>query len=315
LEQYKTELLRLLEKIESSILNKEETTKTVLLLGKKLNSIRNQLSKNEWKEVIQNYCQTHSLNDLLLQDPFTRRAFTKPRNYAGDAVMMDYVYAADGTIKSPSFENETELGKSIFPYIMELTASRAVRSRRKGIAERLEQLVQNSVQPDVLAVACGHLREVELSPSAIQGRIGRYIALDQDIESLAVVENDYRSYGIEPYHGSVREILNKKADLPEFDFIYSLGLYDYLEERVAQKLTERLFNKLKPGGILHIANFHPNDETSAFIEAFCDWWLIYRNEAEMENLLKLIPSNDIQSRKTFFYENPSIIYLEIQKIG
>lgn len=192
--QSRTELLRLLEQIEYSFLKKEETNRIVSLLGKELNSIRNQLSKNEWKELIKNYCQPHSLNELLLHDPFTRRAFTKPRKYAGDAVMMDYVYAAEGTIKSPSFENETELGKSIYQYIMEMTAARAVRSRRKAIAERLEQLAQNLLQPDILAVACGHLREVELFPSAKQGRIGRFIALDQDIKSLDVVEKDYCSY-------------------------------------------------------------------------------------------------------------------------
>ena len=37
-------------------------------------------------------CSAHPLRDLLLTDPFTWRAFAKPRGYAGDAVMMDYIY-------------------------------------------------------------------------------------------------------------------------------------------------------------------------------------------------------------------------------
>jgi hypothetical protein len=34
----------------------------------------------------------HEVFKLLQQDPNTRRAFDKPRGYAGDAVMLDYVY-------------------------------------------------------------------------------------------------------------------------------------------------------------------------------------------------------------------------------
>src|SRR5262245_3385575 len=36
-------------------------------------------------------CLDHSIRDLLHQDPFTYRAYSKPRGYAGDAVMMDYI--------------------------------------------------------------------------------------------------------------------------------------------------------------------------------------------------------------------------------
>src|SRR6185436_14902071 len=36
-------------------------------------------------------CRHHPICGLLHQDPFTYRAFSKPRGYAGDAVMMDYI--------------------------------------------------------------------------------------------------------------------------------------------------------------------------------------------------------------------------------
>src|SRR3954471_21861081 len=37
-------------------------------------------------------CHERPIRGLLPQDPFTYRAFSKPRGYAGDAVMMDYIY-------------------------------------------------------------------------------------------------------------------------------------------------------------------------------------------------------------------------------
>lgn len=33
-------------------------------------------------------CQSHPLHKIALEDPFTERAFTKPRGHAGDAVML-----------------------------------------------------------------------------------------------------------------------------------------------------------------------------------------------------------------------------------
>jgi len=122
MEHFTSELLRLQEQAASSLLNKNEPFETVSFLIKELNSIRSQLPRSEWKELIQEYCQTHSLKELLLQDPFTRRAFEKPRRYAGDAIMLDYIYAADGSMNSPSFENETEFGRWIHPYLMEMPA-------------------------------------------------------------------------------------------------------------------------------------------------------------------------------------------------
>jgi hypothetical protein len=37
-------------------------------------------------------CQGHPLHKIALEAPFTERAFSKPRGYAGDAVMLDYIY-------------------------------------------------------------------------------------------------------------------------------------------------------------------------------------------------------------------------------
>ena len=37
-------------------------------------------------------CLSYPLRGLVHQDPFTYRALSKPRGYAGDAVMMDYIY-------------------------------------------------------------------------------------------------------------------------------------------------------------------------------------------------------------------------------
>ena len=40
-------------------------------------------------------CQDHPIAKIVLEDPedpYVRRAFDKPRGYAGDAIMLDFIY-------------------------------------------------------------------------------------------------------------------------------------------------------------------------------------------------------------------------------
>src|SRR5271154_3388529 len=59
-------------------------------------------------------CLGHPVCRLLHQDPFTYRAFSKPRGYAGDAVMMDYIYGLGEA--GEAARNATLLGREIFEY-------------------------------------------------------------------------------------------------------------------------------------------------------------------------------------------------------
>jgi extracellular factor (EF) 3-hydroxypalmitic acid methyl ester biosynthesis protein len=50
----------------------------------------------------------HELFSIAHQDPYSYRAYQKPRGYAGDAVMMDYVYAGVAA------DDTSDLGKAVF---------------------------------------------------------------------------------------------------------------------------------------------------------------------------------------------------------
>src|SRR5262245_58416888 len=56
-------------------------------------------------------CRRHPLVHLVHQDPFTYRAFNKPRGYAGDAPMMDFIYGREEQWAPPAAE---ELGRFVF---------------------------------------------------------------------------------------------------------------------------------------------------------------------------------------------------------
>ena len=92
---------------------------------------------------------------------------------------------------------------------------------------------------------------------------------------------------------------------------YAAGLFDYLTRDVARALTGALLHMLSPGGRLLIANFTPETSDAAFMEAFMDWQLVYRDEADMRLLLQGVPPASIEGLEQFRDENENVTYLRV----
>jgi hypothetical protein len=56
-----------------------------------LDVVRRGTGELRWPQVAK-YIQQHPINAVVLEDPYTARARNKPNGYAGDAVMLDYLY-------------------------------------------------------------------------------------------------------------------------------------------------------------------------------------------------------------------------------
>ncbi len=86
-----SELTGLLDHVAGQLLA-GDGVKAVCLLIDELRRVCLTTSPGMWLEELVPICRRHRLQTLLLEDPHTRRAFEKPRGYAGDAEMLDYVY-------------------------------------------------------------------------------------------------------------------------------------------------------------------------------------------------------------------------------
>jgi len=255
-------------------------------------------------------CLDHPVRSILHQDPFTWRAFSKPRGYAGDAVMMDYIYRLGEA--GAAAHRATPLGRAIFQYMDTRPSAHGVRDRRRLIADLIDRTAARGGSR-VLAIAAGHLREVELSAAARDRRIQEYVALDQDEASLAVVAHDYARFGVRTVNGSVRQILAGKANLGQYDFVYAAGLFDYLSAPVAAALTRRMFDMTRPGGTLLIPNFLRGVRDAGYMESFMDWHLIYRDHADMEALAAALPRPAVADRQIFDDAHHAITYLLVAR--
>ncbi len=275
-----------------------------------LKELHDFLPSEDWHNFCSKQCIEHPIRTTLHSDPFTERAFSKPRGYAGDAVIIDYIYR-DAAIQD-QIKGLSAQGKAIYEYVSTAPAALAVKERKDIIAKKIDQIAEEIESPRILCLACGHLREAKLSEALKQGKIGTYVALDFDKESLSVVEQDLGKYGVQCVQGYIKDIITGKINPGEFDFIYAAGLFDYLSDSVAKDLVRKMFQLLRPKGSILICNFLRNIRDVGYMESFMDWELNYRDIDEMEELVANIPIKEVAEKNAFIDNNQCVVFLEIK---
>lgn len=276
-----------------------------------MHDIRWKFGPAVWQRLIP-VIQAHPSAKIMQQCPFTRWSFEKPRGYSGDASLIDFIYGHDDV--AHEVEKSTPLGLEIFEYTRNAPGPVAVRERRDILTHYVDQVAAEvGPETEILTVAAGHLREAENSQALKNGGIKRWVALDQDPLSIASITTQFRGTCIEPIDGSVRGLLAKKHKIGTFDFIYAAGLYDYLADKVAIRLTQVCMEMLKPGGTFLFANFSDEMSDDGYMESYMNWELLQRSEADMWRVANASADKNTVDTKVWFGENRNIIYSTIKK--
>ncbi len=152
-----------------------------------------------------------------------------------------------------------------------------------------------------------------MSHALSAGAIRRWVALDQDPISVGTVARDFAGTSVEGVNGSVKSLIGGRHALGMFDFVYAAGLYDYLPDAVAVRLTRKCISMLKPGGTFLFANFSPETDVDGYMETFMNWALLLRSEREMGSIAsESVTGNDMKV-SVWSGSNRSIVYCEIQR--
>jgi extracellular factor (EF) 3-hydroxypalmitic acid methyl ester biosynthesis protein len=222
---------------------------------------------------------------FILRSEFLTRTNLKPRGYSGDAEMMAMAY-----------ENQYR-GARVFDQLLHrhplmTPAAHAVRNRRKVIAAEMSAATPGRVRR-FFSVACGPACELSdvLTSAELAGR-WEGLLLDQDSEALDAarreVEGISARVGVPLEVGfvndSVRTMLRTAelaARFGTFDFVYSMGLFDYLTPPVARVVLRRLAALLRPGGTLVVGNYDLGNPTRHYMAFWMDWVLYLRSEADL----------------------------------
>ncbi|MBB4191686.1 SAM-dependent methyltransferase [Rhizobium aethiopicum] len=281
------------------------------LIGQ-LHDIRQKFGAVVWQKLIP-FIQAHSSSKILQQCPFTRWSFEKPRGYSGDASLIDFIYGHPAVAEEVA--RSTLLGLDIFEYTINAPGPIAVRERRDILTRYVDDTAaQTGSDTEVLAIAAGHLREAEASKALAEGRLKRWVALDQDPQSIGSIASQFHGTSVEPIDGSVRGLLARKHQLGTFDLIYAAGLYDYLADKVAIRLTQICMEMLKPGGVFLFANFSDEMADDGYMESYMNWELLQRSEADMWRIADASAAENTVEKTVWFGANRNIIYATIRKL-
>ncbi len=225
------------------------------------------------------------LGEQLQHSWLVNRARTKPRGYAGDFELLNWI-CEDRVCDHP-------FGRTVDRFFQNQAAPHAVRARTSLIAGAMAQRLLSSPEPTFTIASVGSNSAADVhrglqTLSVEQHARCQVVLLDLDPAAI-----EFGCKRLAPYlpheHVAGRQVnlkrLNRLAEvLPDTDFLTCPGLFDYLNDEDAAKVLSLFWSRLKSGGAMMVGNFAPWHPTRSYMEWFGNWYLIYRTRDQLRNL-------------------------------
>ena len=235
------------------------------------------------------------LHPLILCAPFVHRTFSKPLGYAGDYEMLNMI------LRDP-LDGNSAYAKIVNTLLLRKAPAEAYKNRIGMLHSRLRREVGRvkgeGRTPRMMNVACGPVNEIQRFVR--EDELAEHCAfhlLDFNGETLqfartnldAACRDTGRHIETTYDHKSIHELLQEargKRDsfAPSFDMVYCAGLFDYLSDRICNRLLRLFYSWLNPGGLVIATNVKHSRPILGFMEMLLEWHLIYRDESDMLSL-------------------------------
>lgn len=223
----------------------------------------------------------------------SQHAQQRPHGYAGDHLMIDW-------IQRDRIMSVDPLGRCIDMCFQGAPPARAVRNRRHHIVGRIEALLaERRDTARIVSVAAGPANEVR---DLARGRFGErceFVCIDHSPAAAEFIDDWVRHDGLQD---RIRVVTMNPRQLTGAagkellagigpDVIFSAGLFDYLNDKLAARLTAALYGALAPGGLLLFGNFIDAERDPAyhlykrFMKWVLDWHLIHRSARELRDIM------------------------------
>ncbi|MCA0239658.1 MAG: class I SAM-dependent methyltransferase [Proteobacteria bacterium] len=244
-----------------------------------LEQLRAATPYDEWRTLVRASPLIRSWRFFLSMDPYTRWGLVKPRGYPGDATLMDFAYGHESI--HAHIEAAGPIASSIYAATFGAKQSRSARERVELLRDEIE--VMAARRPiTAISVASGHARELEALSESTRTQIVSFTAIDLDPASLEQARKCAGSIAFKPIRRNV--VKDELATAGPGDLVYSLGLFDYLVDKHANAVLDKMLALTLPGGKCIVANLAPDAANLGYCEAIMDWWMITRNEEKMLEL-------------------------------
>jgi len=246
------------------------------LLYKKIDSLASQIESDPdrhiWEE---NFFQAFKIFDL---GQIHKRARHKPLGYAGDFLLIDWIYTEETTL--------SKRGRIFDLLFHQYDAAEAVRNRKRYFIEKCNQLSHDRSGPvHILDIGCGSCRDVlETVQISGNGKNLDFHCIDQEPQAIVYAEQLLKPVR---HHSRIHlECTNffKLKSEYKYDLIWSGGVFDYLDNKTARITLKRLWRHLKEEGEIIFGNFSPENPIRKGMELGCRWYLIHRTANELIDL-------------------------------
>ncbi|MBU9888975.1 MAG: class I SAM-dependent methyltransferase [Candidatus Omnitrophica bacterium] len=228
------------------------------------------------------------LRKEFLHGDYVIRSLNKPYGYAGDFKIIDDIYQNDPQTQG--------FGRLFDNYYQAAAISVAVRNRKEDFKKIILSAVKKHGHSTmrIMDLASGPCRELQ---ELLKGDLRDFPEVffdcyDQDENAWDHAKNLLREDARRVTfvkENVVRIALKKNIEtqMPQrYDLIYSTGLFDYLDKRIAKRLVENLRKLLKPDGVLAISDVREKYKNPSvhFMEWVGDWNLVYRPDDEFRQI-------------------------------
>lgn len=235
-----------------------------------------------------------SYTELVLTPEFAKgpvwwRSYYKPAGYPGDFEIMNYVY---------DWQREGQDTYAQLLHRIGLDVSECIATRMQVVRRVINETLlarSDARETRILSLGCGSAREVQLhlDDATAADLPVSFTLIDQEEKALAyayeksfpLTAHRKRHAKIQALNVSFTDVLRGGKWLDDAgpqDLIYSVGLIDYLVDKRARSLAERLYERLKPGGMLIIGNMNDTPLSNIWpMEFITDWHLFYRTNEDM----------------------------------
>ena len=214
------------------------------------------------------------------------RSKTKPKGYPGDYIMLLSMY--DRQPKSSG------LGGYLDLHFIECELAYGVRGRMLAAKEFLaDELSRREGEVSILDIACGPCREFVGGidyPTTVHPT---FMVVDSDQETLDYVEQNVSGVDGAPKlnclrHNALR-VGSAKRNIEAFgrpDIIYSVGLFDYIPDRLLVPMLRGLRETLAEGGVLFLAFKDTERYDETVYQWNVDWFFFQRTVDDCRDLFR-----------------------------
>ena len=247
--------------------------------------------------------------------------YQKPLGYPGDYAVQNYIL----DYHKGQYLGKTTYQKLINYYTCNIPIAKSNVKRKDFLKTKISDTLDSKNRVRILSVASGPLRElIELVREGKIDRPLQFTCVDFEERTLQYVKSEMN--GIESEKKRLLEInyirqnisglIRDKTFSKEVggqDLVYSAGLFDYLNDRLATKFVQILYSLVDKNGTLIICNASSkNSSVRSYYELLGDWVFYHRTK---EDLLAWV--HDIKTSHEIKFDAPvggeGYLYLHVKK--